>query len=171
MTARIPACRPAFSRPPSNSATQTRAKLTIVPNSLRIPRPILDALLTDARTHAPNESCGLLSGRNSTITNFHQTKNASPTPKTNYEIAPQDLFRILRDLRNQNLELQAIYHSHPTTQNAPSPTDIAQAYYPETPHIIVNPRPNTPNPIRAFQIREGQVIELSIQQIGTAERK
>src|SRR5580658_3463091 len=76
----------------------TRAKLLDVPRTLRIPRQILDALLTDARTHAPNESCGLLSGRNSTITNFHPTQNASPTPKTNYEIAPPDLFQIMREI-------------------------------------------------------------------------
>ena len=139
----------------------TRAKLLDVPRTLRIPRQILDALLTDARTHAPNESCGLLSGRNSTITNFHPTQNASPTPKTNYEIAPPDLFQIMREIRKQNLELLAIYHSHPTTQNTPSQTDIARAYYPEAAYLIVSPQSQTP--IRAFQIRDSQVTELPIE--------
>ncbi len=132
-----------------------------MPKSLRIPRQILDALLTDARTHAPNESCGLLSGRNSAIENFHPTQNASPTPKTNYEIAPPELFPITREIRKQNLELLAIYHSHPTTENIPSPTDVARAYYPEAAYIIVSPQSQTP--IRAFHIREGQVAELVIE--------
>jgi [CysO sulfur-carrier protein]-S-L-cysteine hydrolase len=132
-----------------------------VPAAIRIPRQILDALLTDARAHSPKESCGLLSGRNSTITNFHPTQNASPTPKTNYEIAPPDLFRIMREIRKNNLELQAIYHSHPTTENTPSPTDIARAYYPEAAHMIVSL--HSPAPIRAFQIRDGQVNELPIE--------
>jgi [CysO sulfur-carrier protein]-S-L-cysteine hydrolase len=136
-----------------------------VPKSLRIPRQILDALLTDARTHAPNESCGLLSGRNSTISNFHPTQNASPTPKTKYEIAPPDLFKFMREIRKQNLELLAIYHSHPTSENTPSPTDIARAYYPEAAHIIVSPQSQTP--IRAFQIREGNFTELSIELISS----
>lgn len=163
MTARIPANRLAFSRSPSNSATPTRAKLTNVPKSLRIPRTMLDALLTDARTHAPNESCGLLAGRNSTITNFYPAENVSASPTTTYEIAPRALFQLFREMRAKNLDLLAIYHSHPATENAPSPTDIAQAYYPETPYIIVDPRPNATNPIRAFQIREGQVIEIAVE--------
>jgi [CysO sulfur-carrier protein]-S-L-cysteine hydrolase len=128
---------------------------------IRISLQILEALLTDARAHAPNESCGLLSGRNSIITNFHPAQNASPTPKTNYEIAPPDLFQIMRKIRKNNRELLAIYHSHPTTENAPSPTDIAHSYYPEAAHIIVSPQSKAP--IRAFQIRESQVTELSIE--------
>jgi proteasome lid subunit RPN8/RPN11 len=161
MTAEISACRVAFSRVRSNSSIPTHAKLIPVPKSVRIPRQILDALLTDARTHAPNESCGLLSGRNSTITNFHPTQNASPTPKTNYEIAPPDLFHFMREIRKQNLELLAIYHSHPTSENTPSPTDIARAYYPEAAYLIVSPQSQTP--IRAFQIRDSQVTELPIE--------
>jgi [CysO sulfur-carrier protein]-S-L-cysteine hydrolase len=134
-----------------------------VPSSIRIPTEILDALLTHARTNSPIESCGLLAGRNSTITNFYSTANSSPTPTTNYEIPPQDLFRIMRELRNANLDLLAIYHSHPTSENAPSPTDIARAYYPETAYIIVSPQAAARNPIRAYQIREAQVTELAIE--------
>jgi [CysO sulfur-carrier protein]-S-L-cysteine hydrolase len=137
-----------------------------VPAAIRIPRQILDALLTNARTHAPNESCGLLSGRNSTITNFHPTKNASPTPTTNYEIAPADLFQFMREIRDGNLELVAIYHSHPASENIPSPKDVARSYYPEAAYIIVSPQSQTP--IRAFQIRDGQVAELSIEILRSA---
>jgi len=160
MTAEIPARRLVFSFPRYISQTR-RAKLPHVSKSLRIPRQILDALLTDARSHAPNESCGLLSGRDSTITNFHPTQNASPTPKTNYEIAPPDLFRIIREIRKDNRELLAIYHSHPATENIPSFTDIARAYYPEAAYLIVSPQ--SPVPVRAFQIRAGQVTELAIE--------
>ena len=134
-----------------------------MPSSIRIPTEILAALLIHARTKIPSESCGLLAGRNSTITNFYPTENASPTPATNYEIPPQDLFRTMRGIRNANLDLLAIYHSHPATDNAPSPTDIARAYYPETPYIIVSPRAQAPNPIRAFQIRDNTVTELAIE--------
>lgn len=140
-----------------------------MPPSIRIPTEILTALLTHARANSPNESCGLLAGRDSTITIFYPTANASPTPNTNYEIAPHDLFQIIRELRKNNLELLAIYHSHPTTENKPSPTDIATAYYPDTPYIIVSPQATAPNPIRAFQIRQGSVHELSINVI-SAER-
>lgn len=134
-----------------------------MPPSIRICREILDALLQHARANVPNESCGLLAGRNSIITNFYPTENASPTPTTNYEISPKDLFRTMREIRNANLDLLAIYHSHPASDNVPSPTDIARAYYTETPYIIVAPRADAPIPIRAFQIRDNTVTELAIE--------
>lgn len=132
-----------------------------MPPSIRIPHKILNALLQHARAQSPNESCGLLSGRNSEITNFHPTENSSPSPKTNYEIPPPDLFKILREIRNANLDLLAIYHSHPTTENTPSPTDITRAYYPEAAYIIVSPQSEIP--IRAYKIRDNKVTEISIQ--------
>jgi [CysO sulfur-carrier protein]-S-L-cysteine hydrolase len=128
---------------------------------LRLTSNIWDRLLDDARGSNNRESCGLLSGRDFTIKNFYPTKNASPTPTTSYEIAPPDLFRIMREIRKNNLELIAIYHSHPTTESTPSPTDIARAYYPEAAYIIVSPQSR--EPIRAFQIRDSQVTELAIE--------
>jgi proteasome lid subunit RPN8/RPN11 len=136
-----------------------------MPPALRIRREILDAILQHARSSPDHETCGLLAGATSVITHFFLTENASPTPSTNYEIAPRDLFRILRELRAANLDLLGIYHSHPASDNSPSPTDIASAYYPETPYIIVSPRPEAPSPIRAFQIRANQFSELSIESI------
>ena len=136
-----------------------------MPSAIRVRREIIEALLLHARAQPALESCGLLAGRDSIITNFYPAQNASPTPPTNYEIAPEDLFRILREIRDSHLQLRGIYHSHPTTENAPSPTDIARAYYPDSAYIIVDPRAGAGIPIRAFQIREGLVSELSIESI------
>jgi [CysO sulfur-carrier protein]-S-L-cysteine hydrolase len=140
-----------------------RVTLSLVPTALRISREILDAILDHARSIPDRESCGLLAGRSSVITHFYPTANASPTPATNYEIDSRDLFRIMRELRAAHLELLAIYHSHPTSENSPSPTDIARAYYPDTAYIIVSPRVEAANPIRAFEIRDGRVTEFSIE--------
>ena len=139
-----------------------RAKLAGVTPSIRVRREIIDALLLHARAQPALESCGLLAGRDSLITNFYPAQNVSPTPATSYEIAQPDLFRILREIRKNNQELLAICHSHPTTENTPSPTDIATAYYPAAAYIIVDPRPEARNPIRAFQIRKAQVTERPI---------
>ena len=49
------------------------------------------------------------------------------------------------------------YHSHLATENVPSPTDIEQAGYPDQAYFIVSPRPDAPNPVRAFSIRDGEV--------------
>jgi proteasome lid subunit RPN8/RPN11 len=128
---------------------------------IRIHPAILRAMLEHARAAPALECCGLLAGRDGVIAAIFPAQNALASP-TAYEIAPREIFRLLRRMRDENLDHMGIYHSHPTGQNAPSPTDIAQAYYPETAYFIISPRPNALNPVRAFSIQDGGVEELTI---------
>lgn len=82
---------------------------------------------------------------------------------TKYEIAPEELFRLMHEIRAAGVELMGIYHSHPAGENRPSARDIERAYYPDAAYFIVSPRPDAPDPIRAFSIRAGQVTEITIK--------
>lgn len=106
----------------------------------------------------------MLGGRDGTITTGFTARNALASA-TAYEIAPQQLFEIVREIRSQNLEFLGIYHSHPKTENVPSPTDIARAYYPEAIHFIISPKPDAPEPIRAFRISDGIFTELDVEEV------
>lgn len=114
-----------------------------------------------SRAEAPLECCGLLAGREGKITETFPTRNALRS-RFAYEIAPAELFAVFRELRARGLDLLGIYHSHPHSENAPSPTDIAGAFYPDTPYFIISLLPDTPRPVRAFQIGKGSVTELEI---------
>ena len=81
---------------------------------------------------------------------------------TAYEIDPRELFEIFRYLRKKELTHLGQYHSHLSTENVPSPTDIEQAGYPDQAYFIVSLRADAPNPVRAFSIRDGAVRELEI---------
>lgn len=118
-------------------------------------------MLALARTEAPLECCGLLAGISGKIAGIFRANNALAS-KSAYEIAPAELFELFRTLRERRLDLMGIYHSHPHSQNVPSPTDIQNAFYPETPYFIISPEVCADRPIRAFQIREGSVTELEI---------
>jgi proteasome lid subunit RPN8/RPN11 len=89
--------------------------------------------------------------------------NVAANPATSYEIAPEELFRLTREIRAASLELLGIYHSHPNGKNEPSPRDIERAHYPDAAYFIVSPLPDAPQPVRAFSIRDGRVTELEIQ--------
>jgi proteasome lid subunit RPN8/RPN11 len=130
----------------------------------RVTSNVLRKLLAGARRDPAHESCGLLAGRGVEITNIFAAQN-SLASSTAYEIAPQELFSIFRKIRAENLELLGIYHSHPQTENIPSPKDIAQAYYPDAIYFIISPRLDAPTPIRAFRIRDGNYTELLIEGI------
>jgi proteasome lid subunit RPN8/RPN11 len=119
-------------------------------------------MLAESRRDPSRESCGLLAGRDAVITAFSPAQNVHPTPATSYEIAPEELFRLFREIRAQNLDLLGIYHSHPAGENAPSPTDIERAYFPDAAYVIVSPHANAKNPVRAFRIRDAHFEELQV---------
>jgi [CysO sulfur-carrier protein]-S-L-cysteine hydrolase len=134
-----------------------------MPGTIRVRSEILTALWEQARVDALRECCGLLAGRDGVITRaFAATNAASDTAKT-YEIAPAELFGLMREIRAAGLELLGIYHSHPAGDNLPSSRDVERAYYPEAVYFIVSPRGGVPQPVRAFSIHEGRVSELQIQ--------
>lgn len=134
--------------------------------SVRVRAEILREMLRHARSGPEIECCGLLAGRDGVITTFFPTQNALASP-TAYEIAPQELFRLFRSMLDRGLTHMGIYHSHPATENVPSPSDIEQAYYPDQVYFVLSPRAGAPNPIRAFSIRDGGVQELEIEEVNS----
>ncbi len=120
-------------------------------------------MLEAARADSTHECCGLLAGRDSTITTVFAAHNALASA-TAYEIAPNELFAIFREMRAQNLEFLGIYHSHPHSENIPSATDVARAYYPDAIYFIISTILDAPTPIRAFRIRDGRFTELEIEE-------
>ena len=109
------------------------------------------------------ECCGLLAGHNGVIAHVFPAENVAANRATEYEIAPQEIFERMREMRAGGLELLGIYHSHPSGQNEPSPRDIESAYYPDAAYFIISPLPDAPRPVRAFSICDGRVNELQIE--------
>lgn len=134
-----------------------------MPSAINIRREILTALLEQARREPLKECCGLLAGREGVITRAFPAANVARGATTAYEITPEELFRLMRAIRAEGLELLGIYHSHPAGDNQPSVRDIERAYYPDAAYFIISPRADAARPVRAFSIRDGSVIELDIQ--------
>ena len=122
---------------------------------------IVEEMLRHARSEPGVECCGLLAGAGGVITRIFPAKNALAGP-TAYEVAPQELFQLFRRMREEGLEHLGIYHSHPATENVPSPRDIELAAYPDEAYFIISPLPAAPHPVRAFSIRDGCAEELEI---------
>ena len=116
-----------------------------------------------AQRERGRECCGLLAGHEGTITHAFSTENVASDPARNYEIAPWEIIRLMREFRAAGLEFLGIYHSHPNGENEPSPRDVELAYYSEEAYFIISPRPDTPKPVRAFSIRDGRPTELEIE--------
>jgi proteasome lid subunit RPN8/RPN11 len=133
-----------------------------MPDEIRVRAEIVEEMLRIARSEPRLECCGLLAGVSGVITKILPAKNALASP-TAYDVAPQELFQLFRRMREEGLEHLGIYHSHPSTENVPSPRDIELAAYPNEAYFIISPLPDAPRPVRAFSIRDGQVQELKIE--------
>ena len=120
-----------------------------------------DEIVAHARAEAPKEACGLVAGRGTTAVRAIRCTNAHPEPVTRYAMDPREQLRAFRDMDANGEELLAIYHSHPATQPYPSPTDRAEAHYPDAFFILVSLRTADPE-VRAFRIRDGWVAEAPI---------
>lgn len=131
--------------------------------SLQTRRRVLGQLLDHARRQPNRECCGLLAGQGGVITRAFPAANVAVDPKKNYEIAPREIVRLMREFRERKLGFLGIYHSHPNSENVPSPLDIDLAYYSEAIYFIVTPRPYAEKPVRAFSIRDGRAMELRIE--------
>jgi proteasome lid subunit RPN8/RPN11 len=131
-------------------------------HACRISKDVLAKMLDHAKLEPWQECCGLLAGRGSVIMRAFPAANVAPEPSKNYEIAPEELFRLMREIRAAGLELTGIYHSHPNGNNEPSPRDVERAYYPDVAYFILSPQA-TAAAVRAFSIRDGRVDELKIE--------
>jgi len=134
-----------------------------VSESVRIFSTVASQLLAYAAEASHEECCGLLAGREGVITQAFPAKNIAGNRATSYEIAPEELFRVMREFRSAGLTMMGIYHSHPNGKNEPSPRDIELAYFPDVAHFIISLQPHAPNPIRAFSIRGYTFTELQIE--------
>jgi proteasome lid subunit RPN8/RPN11 len=132
-----------------------------MPHGIRIRAGIVEEMLRHARSEPGMECCGLLAGAGGVITRIFPAKNALASP-TAYEVAPQELFQLFRQMREEDLDHLGIYHSHPASENVPSPRDIELAGYPNEAYFIISPLPAAPHPVRAFSIQDGGVEELEI---------
>lgn len=132
------------------------------PARLVMPRRIADSL--EAAVHdAPGlEICGLLGGHGEQVTRRYPARNVAAEPGRRFEMDPRAQIAAMRDMRERELDLVAIYHSHPDGSERPSATDLALHAYPGSLCLIL---PDTgPGPVepRAWAMTAGGWHEVPV---------
>ncbi len=130
--------------------------------SIRVSAGAHDQLLAEARLSPERECCGLLAGRDGVITTVLPAVNISASA-TEYEIAPEELIAMFKQMRAEGLRHLGIYHSHPRGPNIPSPLDVKRAFYPEAVYIILSVAAHVAQPLRAFLIGQGRFTECRVE--------
>lgn len=127
---------------------------------LAIPCDLHEQLIELCREGLPNESCGLAAGAPGALARLYPLTNTAASPER-YEVDPLEQLNAYQSMADDELDVAAVYHSHPATPARPSVTDIAEAYDPHTAYVIVSFAAEEPS-VRAFSISDGDVAELTV---------
>ena len=158
-------------------------------SALKIPRQILDEMIAHARELDPYECCGLLAGANGAVSRHYRITNTvakdaravevfdgadvkqlghlSDTIKAEvaYFMDPKEMLAAFKDMRQRNLELAVIYHSHTHSPAYPSTTDVGLAYYPDAAYLIISLEHKTAPDLRAYWIKDHRISRAEFEAI------
>lgn len=118
-----------------------------------------EEIIKHAKESSPHEACGILAGKNGKVEKIYKMTNTSESPETCYFMDPREQFKVMKEIRNLELEMLGIYHSHTGSEAYPSPRDLELAFYPEVAHLIISLQDINKPKIRAFRIVEGKIEE------------
>lgn len=113
-----------------------------------------DGIIKHAESGYPNEVCGVLIGKEDSITSFKECRNLNrERARDRYELDPLS-FREADDwARSNGMEILGIYHSHPDHPSRPSGFDRERAW-PEWVYIILSIDVGKYNDGRAWIVRD-----------------
>ena len=127
---------------------------------MRVRAGVLEDVISHARAAAPAECCGVLLGRAGELVESVRARNLSDDP-SRFLIDPKDHFDARRRASSRGLDVVGFYHSHPHSAPLPSPTDVAEAAYPDHLCLIVGLHAEPPE-TRLFQMKPDGFIEVSV---------
>jgi proteasome lid subunit RPN8/RPN11 len=126
---------------------------------LRIPQPLLEEMIAHAREEAPRECCGMIATDDGSAVAVHRVRNVAINPKSAYFMDAKEQYQAFQAIEDADLDLGAIYHSHPRSEPVPSETDINLAKpWPGMRWIIVSLQDDEPE-IRTWTIDDDAFAE------------
>jgi proteasome lid subunit RPN8/RPN11 len=128
--------------------------------TLQIEEKILTAMLEHGRREEPNEACGYLAAKEGVVCQHFELTNIDAAPD-HYTMDPAEQFAAIRRMREEGLQVAAVYHTHPETPARPSLEDIRQAHDPDMVYVIVSLMVGV-DPVRAFKINRGKVAKVPL---------
>jgi proteasome lid subunit RPN8/RPN11 len=127
---------------------------------LFVSKEFLDEMISHCEEAYPFEACGILAGKDGIVQKVYKMTNIEHS-SIHYQMESREQFRVMKEMRDQALEMVALYHSHPHSEAYPSPRDLRLAFYEEPFYVIVSLIHEKPL-IKVFQIKDGVATEVAL---------
>jgi len=109
-----------------------------MPQTLKLPRPLVNKILAHAQQNDSMEVCGLIGNSSTGEKSYYTINNVSENPACRFLMdAPQQI-NAMKKMRDKQQQLFAIVHSHPTANAEPSQLDIQENGYKDVFYIIIS---------------------------------
>jgi proteasome lid subunit RPN8/RPN11 len=132
---------------------------------LTIQRNHIEEIIDQARRGYPYEICGLIGGRDGLAYTVVSIPNASLAPREFFEMERQAMIDAIMVLQRNNMEVIAIFHSHPDGDERLSEHDIQQATWPDVIYIVVAVSAHGDVEFGVWEIRDGQAYAADVEVI------
>ena len=129
---------------------------------LTISKVLYDQIIAYCQSRYPKEGCGLLAGRAGLIEQVYPMTNVDDSP-IGYSMDPKEQLRVMKQMRQANQEMLAIYHSHTTSAAYPSPVDVRLAVYPEVSYVLVSLKDQAKPEVHSYRIQDGVITREDVQ--------
>ena len=131
-----------------------------------IPEPIVKNIIQHADDERPLEACGYLAGTGNEVKDIYPMTNIDQSPE-HYSFDPEEQFAAMKKAQAQELDLMAVYHTHPATTPRMSAEDVRLAYDTSIYYVIYSLQTDE---VKAFKVNSNkQVTEVPVKIIATAK--
>lgn len=132
---------------------------------MQLDRGFFDEMVEHGLAAFPNESCGLLAGKEGRPVKFFPMRNADASPVT-YRLDPREQLTVFDEMDDQGWDLLGIFHTHTHSEAFPSATDVeralapegGQATYPGVTYLVMSLADRADPVLRAFEIADGGMV-------------
>jgi proteasome lid subunit RPN8/RPN11 len=129
---------------------------------IQLPRKLASQLLHYAQQAPDTEVCGLVSSKNNAPENCYPIDNVAPEPQTHFLFDEKQHIAAIKKMRENDEQLFAIYHSHPTAPACPSMLDLEMANYEDALYFIISLNTKGILELRAFRIENKKATEIQM---------
>lgn len=130
---------------------------------VELPRKLVNELLHKAQLSPQQEVCGFVGIKDQEFS-CYGVENIADEPATQFLMEPTQQLTAIKDMREQNQEMFAIYHSHPAAPAIPSARDLEHSAYPDAYYLIISLNTKGVLEMRCFKLlHDENIVEIILQ--------